>query len=211
MPVVTLSDLARVRLQTLSFFLVGFLVSAWLIQLLWNGLRRDFSRLPRLSYCKALGVTSLWGLLFVLVLTMIAGARELLTPGAWEKQGTTYKIKGPVEEEPAPAGPTERDRENHLLRLRTALWDYARRNENILPARLENTDVPSPLRCVPDSSGVPYIYVRDLKVKAGEGVFPLVYEPEVFGPTRMVLFTNGEVRRMTLDDILALQPGGTPR
>ena len=35
----------------------------------------------------------LWGLLFMLVLTMISGARELLTPGAWEKKGATYQLK----------------------------------------------------------------------------------------------------------------------
>ena len=41
---------------------------------------------------KALGVVFLWGLLFVLVLTMISGARELMTPGAWEKKGLTYRL-----------------------------------------------------------------------------------------------------------------------
>ncbi len=81
------------RLQTISFFLLCFLVSALFIQLVWNGLRKDFTRLPRLSYPKALGLVSLWGLLFVLVLTMISGARELMTPGAWDKVGSTYRLK----------------------------------------------------------------------------------------------------------------------
>ncbi len=35
----------------------------------------------------------LWGLLFTVVLAMISGARELMTPGAWEKQGATYRLK----------------------------------------------------------------------------------------------------------------------
>src|SRR5437764_12710923 len=77
MPVVTLTDASRLRVQTISFFLLGFFLSSWLIQLLWNGLHKDFARLPRLSYGKALGLVALWGLLFVLVLTMISGAREL--------------------------------------------------------------------------------------------------------------------------------------
>ena len=34
------------------------------------------------------------GLLFYVVLTMISGARELLTPGVWEKQGTGYRLRG---------------------------------------------------------------------------------------------------------------------
>ncbi|MEX2173364.1 MAG: hypothetical protein WD872_03320 [Pirellulaceae bacterium] len=44
-------------------------------------------------------MVALWGLLFVIVLTMISGARELMTPGAWEKQGLTYKLR--TEDQPA--------------------------------------------------------------------------------------------------------------
>lgn len=88
-----LTDMAQLRVQAISFFLVLFLGSAKLIQLLWNGLRNSFPRLPRLNYGRAVGLTTLWGLLFIVVLTMISGARELMTPGAWEKQGATYKIK----------------------------------------------------------------------------------------------------------------------
>ncbi len=92
MPSITLTDIARMRVQTISFFAMGLLLSSWFVQLLWNYLRRDFSVLPRLNYGRALGVVILWGLLFVLVLTMISGARELMTPGAWEKQGATYRL-----------------------------------------------------------------------------------------------------------------------
>ena len=92
MPSVTLTDIARMRVQTISFFAMGLLLCSWFVQLLWNYLRRDFSVLPRLNYGRALGVVILWGLLFVLVLTMISGARELMTPGAWEKQGATYRL-----------------------------------------------------------------------------------------------------------------------
>ncbi len=80
------------RLQAISFFLVGVVASALVVQLLWNYLRRDFSQLPRLSYLRALSVVVLWGLLFVIVLAMISGARELMTPGAWRKQGLTYTL-----------------------------------------------------------------------------------------------------------------------
>lgn len=95
----TLSDLAEMRFQSISFFLLVLLVSAWGIKLLWNGLRRDFPRLPWLSYKRALALVTLWGFLFVLVLTMISGARELMTPGAWEKDGLTYKLKSAPEQD----------------------------------------------------------------------------------------------------------------
>jgi hypothetical protein len=42
MPMVTLSDLARMRIQTISFFLLGFLACAWVVQRIWNALRADF-------------------------------------------------------------------------------------------------------------------------------------------------------------------------
>ena len=63
---------------------------------LWNRLRRDLPRLPRLSYKMSVTLVGLWGLLFILVLTMISGARELMTPGAWEPNGATYKLKAPA-------------------------------------------------------------------------------------------------------------------
>src|SRR5262245_49226726 len=98
MPTILLTDIARMRIQTISFFLLGLLVSSKLIQWIWNSLSKDFTLLPRLSYFKALGVVTMWGFLFVLVLTMIAGARELMTPGAWEKKGATYRLAEPPQE-----------------------------------------------------------------------------------------------------------------
>lgn len=97
-PPVRLAELARLRLETISFFLLVLFLSALGVKWVWNSLRGDFPRLPRLSYGKALGLVGLWGLLFVVVLAMISGARELMTPGAWErKEGeVTYKLKGPL-------------------------------------------------------------------------------------------------------------------
>jgi hypothetical protein len=88
-----LTDISRMRTEAISFFLLVLLLCAGLIQLLWNGLRSSFVRLPRLTYGKALALVMLWGLLFIVVLAMISGARELMTPGAWEKQGATYRLK----------------------------------------------------------------------------------------------------------------------
>jgi hypothetical protein len=94
MPSPELTDIARLRFETLSFFLMVLLASAGLIQLIWNrALRPTLPRLPKLNYWRALGLVVLWGLLFVIVLTMVAGARELMTPGAWEHNGATYRLK----------------------------------------------------------------------------------------------------------------------
>lgn len=93
MPSYTLTDLTRARLDSISFFIVVFLILSLLVKLLWNYLAKDFQKLPKLTYPRALTLVALWGLVFLLVLTMISGTRELLTPGAWEKQGATYKLK----------------------------------------------------------------------------------------------------------------------
>jgi hypothetical protein len=87
------NDTAYERFQAISFFLMAFLACAAVVMLLWNYVRRDFPALPRLSFGKATAGLVLWGLLFVIVLTMISGARELMTPGAWEPDGVTYRLR----------------------------------------------------------------------------------------------------------------------
>ena len=80
------------QVQALSFFLACLIVGAFAVQWLWNHARRDFPVLPQISYRRSLSLVVMWGLLFVVVLTMISGARELMTPGAWRKQGWTYQL-----------------------------------------------------------------------------------------------------------------------
>src|SRR5436305_6048688 len=71
------NDSAMARLQTLSFFLGGFLLCAAVVRWLWHYLQRDFPKLPQLTYGKALAGVFLCSLLFVLVLPMISVARYL--------------------------------------------------------------------------------------------------------------------------------------
>ena len=91
-----LTDTARHRVEAISFFAAGLLVAAVAIRLLWGVVRRDFPRLPPMRLTTAFAAVVLWGLAFVIVLTMISGARELMTPGAWQKRGFTYKLADPA-------------------------------------------------------------------------------------------------------------------
>ncbi len=194
----TLTDFARLRLQGLSFFLVGFLAASGLLQLLWNYLGRDFTFLPRLSYGKALAFVGLWGLLFLLVLTMVNGSRELMTPGAWERNGLTYQVRQPA----PPVGTDDsldRNRRQQLERLRTALWDYARSHDGKFPSTREDAAIPSDLWQVPDPSAMLYLY-QGGTASAIDGK-PLAYEPEIFGAERWVLLTNGQMQRMTSSEL----------
>jgi hypothetical protein len=200
MPRVTtmLSEMARLRLQSISFFLVGFLLAALLVQVLWNSLRRDFSILPRLSYFRAVGLVGLWGLLFILVLTMISGARELMTPGAWELSGATYRLaqkRGTANEEQS----VDSARKEQLERLKEALWRYAKGHGGHFPSSQSDPAIAPQRWLLPDESGMQYVYAGGVATPF-EGV-PLAYEPEVFGRDRWVLFTNGVIRQLTTEEI----------
>jgi hypothetical protein len=203
MPAIMLTDVARLRVQTISFFLLGFLLSAWGIQAIWNRLSRDFPRLPRVGYRTALGVTTLWGLLFILVLTMISGARELMTPGAWEKAGYTYRLKtegGATTTEPAPPKLLA-ERQAKLETLRTALWAWAAQHGGNLPASVEEAGLHRGIWETPDAARFPYVYFSDRRL--GEPA-PLAAEPEVFGAERLILFADGRHQTMTSDALAEL-------
>jgi hypothetical protein len=196
MPSVSLTEIGRLRFETISFFLMGFLVCAWLVRLIWNGLRADFPGLPHLSYRRAVMLVGMWGLLFLLVLTMISGARELMTPGAWKKQGLTYKL---ADATPSALPEDDQPRRLALDRLRAALWRYAEAHGGQFPPDRSAGEIPDDIWRMPDPSGLRYLYVPGLKVDAGPT--PLAYEPGLFGPTRLVLTADGAVRSMTLDEI----------
>ncbi len=183
-----LNDSVLFRLQAISFFLAVLSLCALAVQRLWNLLRRDFPRLPRLSYGKALAGVFLWGLLFVIVLAMISGARELMTPGAWQKQGWTYKL-----DTPSGTGP-EADsaaRRQHLERLRTALWHFAATHNGRFPTKSEMVEIPSDLWTVPDTGGMRYLYVPGLSVRGPVAL--LACEPELDPENRQILRTNGDL------------------
>jgi hypothetical protein len=200
-PRIEINDLVRLRLENISFFLAGFFLSALFLQLLWNYLRRDWTALPRLSYLKALGVLTLWGLLFVLVLTMISGARELMTPGAWEPDGATYRLagQGPAKQ----AADKDDERRQQIEKLRDALWEYARGHGDHFPAARSDSGVSGERWQVPDLSGMQYLYLGGA---ISQTPVPLAYEPGLFGPKRFVLFTNGDIRQLTHDQILEALP-----
>lgn len=202
--VTRLGDSPIARLQAISFFLLVFLLSAATFRAVWNYLQRDFPTLPRLSYGRAVAGVFLWGVLFVLVLTMISGARELMTPGAWRKQGATYKLA----DGPAPPVQTESDlttRRLHLERLRTALWQFAATHAGRFPTPDEMGAIPGELWEVPQAAGLRFLYVAGRSA----GYLPdvLVYEPELDSDRRLVLRVNGDIVEMCSTDLRALNLG----
>ena len=189
MRVVVLTDLARFRLQSLSFFLLIILVCAWIVQRIWNYLGWDFPRLPKLSYGKALGVTVLWGLLFVIVLAMISGARELMTPGAWVKQpngGYTLTDGGVT-------------REQRLEQLKAALWEHADRNDGVFPDTLSSLS--GGPWTVPGTEAH-YVLVKWRTKTFGDSV--LAYEPPTQSDRCLVLLCDGRIVERKLTEVVRL-------
>ncbi len=184
MTVITLTDMARARLDALSFFLFAYLLVAWGVKLLWNYLGKTFTALPRLDYRRALGLVFLSGLMFYVVLTMISGARELLTPGAWEKQGVGYRTR-----EGGVAALTKDDRRTALRELQDALWAHAKANGGKAP--------PGPLAPGIDPELWRFkgggLYCLMPEVKPGGGRQILVYEPAAAGSRRFVLLADGSI------------------
>ncbi|MEJ7590064.1 MAG: hypothetical protein WKF77_00795 [Planctomycetaceae bacterium] len=183
------------RIQAISFFLAMFLLSGWLVKGLWNLARRDFKKLPTLSYGRSLALVTLWGLAFVVVLTMISGARELMTPGAWRKQGWTYTL--------ANAGPEDTTsrreaRQRGLEQLRTALWQYAAMHDGKFPGA-DEPSIESALWEVPGWPGLKFLAVPDCRAESTGRLF--VFEPDAEGDERLVLLTNGFIGTMRTAEI----------
>ncbi len=193
MTVYDLNDLVKLRLQDISFFAFLLLLATVGVRLLWNYLAKDFVRMPRLSFLKALSLTGLISIALLLVLAMISGARELLTPGAWYRQGSHYR--------PNDVGNAEL-RQQSMQNLREVLREYARTHESHFPPHDYLLDIPDKIWQAPDSSSTRYIYIGGLQLSQSNSM--LACEPPNFGSQRLVLFVSGQIKSLKTSDIYSL-------
>lgn len=193
MPSISLSEVGVFRLQSLSFFLALLLGLALLTRWLWNSLRRDFPSLPKLRFRAALGLMALWGLLVLVVLGMISGARELLTPRAWVKSGATHRIAADAEAEPAV-------RRAALEDLRDALWRWAEAHDGALPPHEFGAELPERRWLVPGLDGQRFRYHASTP-RGGRGL--LAWEPESAPSPRWVVRGDGTVEALDTAAIAA--------
>ena len=190
MTVYGLNDLYRLRLQEISFFLVLLLVCALVLKFLWNNSFKGFASVPRLKFLQALCAALLFGLVMLLVLTMISGIREVLTPGAWRRQGTSYRLNDPSQ---------ETARRRSLEHLRGALFAYARSHDGKFPPHDFGPEISEKLWESPDQAGSRYIYSGGLTTNNVDAL--LVVEPLNFGDHRFVLVVSGEIAELPNDEI----------
>jgi hypothetical protein len=183
-----LRDVASARLEVISFFLVGYLVLAAIYRWLWNSLAREFPKMPLVSYRGALAALVVCGLFVYVVLTMISGARELMTPGAWVRSGIVYRLRGPEDD---PKGWLNVARRQAMERVRADLWRLASEHGGKFPTTGEVRELPQGLLRSMDPEGLPLVYVPWTKPDVGTDV--VVHEPGSFGPRRLVLLSSGEI------------------
>lgn len=195
MPSYSLTDVARMRIQELSFFLLVLLLCSFGVKVIWNLFSRDFPKLPRLRYPQALALTALLGLVALLILSMISGARELLTPGAWRRQGSTHVL--------SETGAMTK-RQQAIESLRHALWKFSAAHEGKFPEFDFSPEVPETAWRAGDEFGSRFIYERGLarqksdETKAGT---LLASEPENLPEPRFVLLASGEIELWPGDKI----------
>lgn len=198
MTVYGLRDIYRLRLEEISFFIFLLLVCALVLKLLWNYAFKGFDSVPRLKYLQALCAALLFGLIMLLILTMISGIREVLTPGAWRRQGTSYRLNDPSQE------PTRR---RSLEQLRGALLGYAMTHEGRFPQSDFIPEIPEKLWESPDQLSSRYIYFGGLSTNESNVVLAL--EPANFGERRFVLKASGEIQFLPNEEIQRRLGGGT--
>jgi hypothetical protein len=192
MTVITLTDIAEARLQSISFFCAVYLLSALGVKGMWNYLGKSFDWMPRINYRRALTLLIVSGLFLYVVLTMVSGARELLTPGAWKKKGIGYELSHGV------SVPEPSVRKKSMQQLRDRLWRHAENHEGKLPSGLFDASFELDRWSLPEVPGY-YAYVSGRTV--GEGVKVLVYEPSVMGDKRFVLLADGSVEVWKDDEL----------
>lgn len=141
------------QIMSLVVAAIAVFVLAKVIQSVWNSLAVDFPKLPKLGYLKSLGFTVLWGLAMFLVLAMIAGTREALTPEAWVQNGWTYRLADENGEE---IRAYREERKTRLQKIYRQLQDFADAHDGEFPQSLD--ELASDAVNVPGVNGLAYVY-----------------------------------------------------
>lgn len=191
-----LNEIAKLRIESISFFIVVILLLALLVRWIWNGLAKDWKILPRLTYFRSLGLVFIWGLAMAVVLSMITGARELMTPGAWEKVGATYRVVDGAAI--SPEAQLLDARRAKLQSLGNAIFRYADKHRNLRYYRELYATDPDLFKTLKPGSNYVLMYV-DYPWATPPAL--LAYEPSIYQDHRFALFTDGRVEYLHVQEI----------
>lgn len=184
---VRISEVAALRIQALSFFIVLFFVLALVVKVAWNTLAKDFKAMPRITYLRSLCLMFIWGLAMSVLLTMISAARELMTPGAWERVGWTYKVTDPgmnVSE----FEKWKLARKNSMSQLADALVAYAKAHEGKFPPHRYVPEIPAEDWRSLSPSQTDYVYLPDRELGQEIPEIAAHLKDELLSPLRIIAY-----------------------
>jgi len=190
-PELIITELGERRLEELSFFVVGFLVLTAVVRVLWNTLHKDIPALPQLTYGRTAILLVIWGLAMTVVLSLVSGARELMTPRAWEPDGITHRLSQPAS---VPLDVLAR-RVGRLESLRTTLLRFAATHQGAYPTGDEAREIPDDVWRVQPDLPMKFVYVEGLTAESTEAI--LVFEPEIYDDGQLVLMASGRIARLS--------------
>lgn len=209
-PAPMLTDIAKTRIEVISFFALALLLLALPVKWAWNLLGRDFTRLPRITYLRSLALVVLWGLLFIIVLAMISGARELMTPGAWEKKPTGgYRLADATASDSPTTDNSPEKRRARLEWLYRSIQAYRERHGGYPPHDYVD-EIGQQIWESPHPSRQRYIYVP-LPSESDTAATVLAVEPACYGEKRLVLWANGRIEESDAYWALREMHGGRGR
>lgn len=197
-PQLILTELGKRRMEELSFFFVVFLLTAAVVRWLWNYVQVEIPTLPRLTFRRTVAILLLWGMAMTVVLSLISGARELMTPAAWEPNGITHQLK----KQPSVEQPQD-DRRAKLERLRTLLWQHAATHDGQFPDKSESESSADEAWMAQPQGRLKFIYIAGLSAKSEEAI--LVYEPEIYDDGQYVLMTSGRIAKLSEISVMPIQ------
>ena len=189
-----LDPYVSLRLQSISFFLFVFVICVVCVRWLWNTAVGKESSQPSISYAQACALTATWGLGSIVVLTMISGARELMTPGAWQQEGWTYRLR--VHKDLS-ASDDLAARRSALERLRVELLKFAATHNGSYPS--EKAIVDTDYWQIPHYAGHQFMLVAGRTAETDRARI-VVMEPEL-SDERLVLLSNGMIGTMRTPEI----------
>ncbi len=197
-PQLILTELGKRRMEELSFFFVLFLLTAAVVRWLWNYVQVEIPTLPRLTFRRTVAILLLWGMAMTVVLSVISGARELMTPAAWEPNGITHQLKKQTTVEQP-----QDQRRAKLERLRTLLWQHAATHDGQFPDKSESESSADEAWMAQPQGRLKFIYIAGLSAKSEETI--LVYEPEIYDDGQYVLMTSGRIARLSDISVMPIQ------
>jgi hypothetical protein len=191
MPVPVLTEYGMERLigiSTAAF--VVMVIAAIPMMFCWNALIGDGNGyFKRLNYPKALGITFLGGCFFVLILVMVAGSRELFSPGAWIPNGIVSKTAFDTERERiAKTAEQSYDllRRDAVVKLRDTLRQFIQEHDR-LPVSIEESKF-GDLWLIPFAAGMQYEYFPQ-----DHAAEPLVREPVILPDAKFSIGRTFEI------------------